>query len=68
VVLDRANESVIGRHEPISLRHKEYAIFDYLIQNAGRTISRSKLVSQVWKDNKNLGRTLSMSTLKLRIR
>ncbi len=52
LILDRASESVSREGgEPISLRHKEYAILDYLIQNAGHCVSRSKLVSQVWKNN-----------------
>lgn len=53
LVLDRATESVIrdGGH-PIALRHKEYSILDYLIKNAGQTISRDRLVVHIWRNDK----------------
>jgi two-component system, OmpR family, response regulator len=53
LVMDRVSESVIreGGH-PIRLRHKEYAILDYLIKHPGLTISRTRLINHVWEGTK----------------
>lgn len=53
LVLDRASESVIREGgQAIYLRHKEYAVLDYLIKNVGQTVSRHQLVAHIWKDSK----------------
>jgi two-component system OmpR family response regulator len=53
LILDRTNESVIrAGSRPINLRHKEYAILDYLIKNAGSIVSRKRLVKQIWRNSK----------------
>jgi len=53
LILDRSSESVCREgSQPISLRHKEYAILDYLIKNAGQTISRSRIMAHVWQDSR----------------
>ena len=53
LALDRSTRSVIregGR--AIALRHKEYAILEYLVKNAGQTITRERIVASVWQDKK----------------
>ncbi len=53
LVLDRSSESVIrDGGQSIHLRHKEYAILDFLIKNAGKTISRQRLLNHVWRGAK----------------
>ncbi|MHB1865324.1 MAG: response regulator transcription factor [Candidatus Saccharimonadales bacterium] len=53
LVLDRANECVIREgSQPIQLRHKEYAVLEYLIKYAGQTVDRERLVASIWKGNK----------------
>ncbi len=53
LVLDRASESVIreGSHN-ITLRHKEYAILDFLVKHVGQTVDRERLVTQIWRGPK----------------
>ena len=51
LVLDRTTESVVREGgQSITLRHKEYAILDYLIKNVGQTVGRRQLVTHIWKD------------------
>lgn len=53
LVLDRSSESVIRESGlAIALRHKEYAILEYLIKFAGQTVERDRLVANVWKGPK----------------
>ena len=50
LALDRESETVSREgSQPIPLRHKEYAILDYMVKHAGQTISRQQLTTQVWQ-------------------
>jgi DNA-binding response OmpR family regulator len=51
LILNKTNQSVIrDGGQSISLRTKEYAILEYLVKNAGETVSRSLLASYAWED------------------
>jgi two-component system OmpR family response regulator len=53
LVLDRSSRSVIREGgQPITLRYKEYAILEFMIRNAGQTISRQRIIEAVWKDKR----------------
>ena len=35
----------------ISLTHKEYALLEYLVRNAGRVVSRAEIAEHVWDES-----------------
>lgn len=49
--LDRMHRTVKRAGKPISLTQREYALLEYLMRNAGRTVTRTMVVEHVW----NLG-------------
>lgn len=49
--LDRMHRTVTRAGKPISLTQREYALLEYLMRNAGRTVTRNMVVEHVW----NLG-------------
>lgn len=49
--LDRIRRQVTRSGKPIKLTQREYAILEYLMRNAGRTVTRTMIVEHVW----NLG-------------
>jgi DNA-binding response OmpR family regulator len=49
--LDRTCHSVTRAGKPINLTQREYALLEYLMRNAGRTVTRTMVVEHVW----NLG-------------
>jgi two-component system copper resistance phosphate regulon response regulator CusR len=51
LVLDRMRHSVTRGGKNISLTQREYAVLEYLMRNAGRTVTRTMVVEHVW----NLG-------------
>ncbi|HEY1645542.1 MAG TPA: response regulator transcription factor [Candidatus Saccharimonadales bacterium] len=52
LVLDRDTECVYRDGSPaIRLRHKEYAVLDFLIKRAGAVVSRAELASHVWESS-----------------
>ncbi|HEY5029662.1 MAG TPA: response regulator transcription factor [Candidatus Angelobacter sp.] len=51
LVLDRMRHSVIRAGRNISLTQREYSVLEYLMRNAGRTVTRTMVVEHVW----NLG-------------
>ncbi len=48
--IDGVRHQVMRRGKPIHLTPKEYAVLDYLVRNAGRPVSRTKVVEHVWND------------------
>jgi two-component system copper resistance phosphate regulon response regulator CusR len=46
--LDYANRQVTRSGKRIELKPKEFAIFEYLMRNAGRPVTRSMIVEHVW--------------------
>ena len=49
--LDRNTHTVTRAGKPINLTQREYALLEYLMRNAGRTVTRTMVVEHVW----NLG-------------
>jgi two-component system, OmpR family, copper resistance phosphate regulon response regulator CusR len=51
LVLDRMRHSVSRAGKLIGLTQREYAVLEYMMRNAGRTVTRTMVVEHVW----NLG-------------
>jgi two-component system copper resistance phosphate regulon response regulator CusR len=50
-VLDTAAQSATSGGHAISLTHKEYALLEYLVRNAGRVVSRADIAEHVWDES-----------------
>jgi DNA-binding response OmpR family regulator len=50
LILDTGRQSATRAGRPISLTHKEYALLEYLVRNAGRVVGRSEIAEHVWDD------------------
>lgn len=51
VVLDRNTRRVIRHGKPVNLSPREFALLSYLMEHAGRAISRQELADAVWGEN-----------------
>ncbi|MGB2622298.1 MAG: response regulator transcription factor [Candidatus Acidiferrum sp.] len=51
LVLDTAAQSASRGGHAISLTHKEYALLEYLVRNAGRVVSRADIAEHVWDES-----------------
>lgn len=49
ITLNREELSVRKAGEPVQLSTKEYELLEYLMENAGQTLSREKIYRDVWK-------------------
>ncbi len=48
LVLDPQHHTVARAGKPIKLSQREYALLEYLMRNAGRTVTRTMVVERVW--------------------
>ncbi|MBI5231691.1 MAG: response regulator transcription factor [Coriobacteriales bacterium] len=48
VEIDPASRSVHVNGEPVNFTAKEYDLLEYMVQNAGRVISRDEILEKVW--------------------
>ena len=48
LVLDRMRHTVTRDGKHVSLTQREYAVLEYLMRNAGRTVTRTMVVEHVW--------------------
>ena len=48
LVLDPQRHTVSRAGKPIKLSQREYALLEYLMRNAGRTVTRTMVVEHVW--------------------
>jgi DNA-binding response OmpR family regulator len=48
LVLDRMHRTVARAGRPIELTPKEFALLEFLMQNAHRPVSRSRIIEHVW--------------------
>ena len=48
VVLDTRSKTVCEKEKDIDFRRKEYELFEYLVRNKNRTVSRCELLDHVW--------------------
>ena len=51
LVLDTAVQNATRGGEAIALTHKEYALLEYLVRNAGRVVSRAEIAEHVWDES-----------------
>ena len=51
LVLDTAAQNATRGGDAISLTHKEYALLEYLVRNAGRVVSRAEIAEHVWDES-----------------
>lgn len=49
IVLDPAARSVSCDERPVELSATEYSLLEYLMRNAGRTLTRSMILQHVWR-------------------
>lgn len=49
--LDRLRRKVMRQGKQIQLTPKEYAVLEYLMENAGRPVTRSMVIEHVWNAN-----------------
>ncbi|HET7258081.1 MAG TPA: response regulator transcription factor [Candidatus Acidoferrum sp.] len=50
LVLDTAAQNATRGGSVIPLTHKEYALLEYLVRNAGRVVSRADIAEHVWDE------------------
>ena len=55
IVLDTDNKSIIKNEKEIDVRKKEYDLFEYLVRNNERPISRCELLDHVWDYREYVG-------------
>jgi len=51
VVVDPAARTVTRGEHPVGLTAREFALLEYLVQNAGRVVPRAELLDHVWDAN-----------------
>lgn len=68
IVMDRGRHAVFCHSEEITLSAVEYELLLYLMQNKGKTVTREKLLEQVWDVNGNYvnDNTLTVTMKRLR--
>ena len=49
LTLDPLTREVTRAGRPVSLTQKEYALLEYLVRHAGRSVTREQISEQVWK-------------------
>lgn len=68
IVIDQDRRTVSCKSEEINLSAAEYQLLLYLMQNKGRTVTREKILEQVWDVNGNYvnNNTLTVTMKRLR--
>lgn len=68
ISLDRDRHAVFCRSEEIPLSEAEYQVLFYLMRNKGKTVTREKLLEQVWDANGSFvnDNTLTVTVKRLR--
>jgi DNA-binding response OmpR family regulator len=51
--LNPASREVTREQKPIDLRRKEFELLEYMMRNAGRTLTRTMILEHVWDMNEN---------------
>ena len=49
--VDTAGKKITANGEPVNLTPKEYELFIYFVNNAGQTIARDKIITDLWGDD-----------------
>jgi DNA-binding response OmpR family regulator len=50
LTLDTATQTATRAGRSISLTHKEYALLEFLVRNAGRVVGRAEIAEHVWDE------------------
>lgn len=68
IIIDQKRRTVSSNSEEISLSGAEYQLLLYLMKNKGRTITREKILEQIWDVNGNYvnNNTLTVTVKRLR--
>lgn len=68
IMIDRNRHTVFCHSEEIALSAAEYQLLLYLMQNKGKTVTREKILEQVWDANGNFvnNNTLTVTMKRLR--
>ena len=68
IIIDQNRRTVSSNSEEISLSGAEYQLLLYLMKNKGRTITREKILEQIWDVNGNYvnNNTLTVTVKRLR--
>ena len=68
IMLDRNRNTVFLNSEEISLSAAEYQLLLYLMKNKGKTVTREKILEQIWDSNGNYvnNNTLTVTMKRLR--
>jgi DNA-binding winged helix-turn-helix (wHTH) protein/predicted ATPase len=64
--LDLPNQRLCGGGDPIPLRPKTFAVLRYLLEHAGRLVTREELVKAVWPDTHGAAKAPKRCILELR--
>lgn len=56
ITVDPAARTVAVNHEPVKLRPREFALLEFLISEAGNTVSHKSLRDKVWWDEETVER------------
>lgn len=54
LVVDTAGRIAAMRGQTIALRRKEFDLLEYLVRNAGKTLTRQMILDHVWEMNDNI--------------
>ena len=54
-ILDLQEKAIYKGNEDVDIRRKEYELFEYLVRNKGRTVSRCELLDHVWDYRQYVG-------------
>ncbi|MFA7678170.1 MAG: response regulator transcription factor [Candidatus Dojkabacteria bacterium] len=54
-ILDLQEKTIYKDNKDLEIRRKEYELFEYLVRNKGRTISRCELLDHVWDYREYIG-------------
>lgn len=54
LVVDTAGRMAAMRGQAIDLRRKEFDLLEYLVRNAGKTLTRQMILDHVWEMNDNI--------------
>ena len=64
--LDLPNQQLCGGAQPVPLRPKTFAVLRYLVEHAGRLVTREELVKAVWPDTRGAESAPKRCILELR--
>ena len=54
-ILDLQEKTIYKDNKDVDIRRKEYELFEYLVRNKGRTVSRCELLDHVWDYRQYVG-------------